>query len=601
MLVLLVAGGLGWWMLSLPARQRPEHAPAVAPPEPASAPPPAAPRWRPRPTVEPAPGCVLEADRRCLDGDAWWIDGCGVTYAKAEECGAALCRAGACEPPAPGCGDIPLPGRCEGDVAVVCAADRPSRVDCAANGQRCVDTDEGPACRPATEEACDPTAEPPRCEGTELVTCMDGERHRLDCGTRGAICGRPPSGALPAACLQLRPPVPQPACDDPCGCPEAAGDEVCNGLDDDRDGFVDESGSCPPVELVLFVIVDEDGESSYSPEDVEEELARLQRLLARDDDFGLEVRVLDVVRVAEPTWLVLDGDDLDAMVRSPTISRHREEAGTEGFYVPIVLTEQVIVDEVPRPGLSTVPNGVCGGQRRVAGPQPLLGLVAVAKQRWPTTLAHEVGHFLGLCHTHGDTIDAVIPIDPGAEGAPEEARTCVDPCTLEGDGLCDTPPDPGPGPCVVGPECLASCGDGSTPDASNVMGYYPECRTSFTAAQARLMRRTLALRLGWQRCAGADGCACEVGDGTCPEQMSCRRFQRDTGSYQRCVLDGPVVSGGVCQSSIDCSAESQCIGQEDADSRCVRPCDDATPVCRCETVEGVPHPICVEDLGVAQE
>jgi hypothetical protein len=590
-LVLAVAGGLGWWMLSLPGRERPEPAaPAVDTPA-VPAPPIAQLPWRPRPTVEPAPGCAPQADRRCLDGDAWWVDGCGVTYAKAEECGAALCQAGFCEPPAPGCGEIPLPGRCEGDVAVTCAADRPSRIDCAASDRRCVDTEEGPACRPASGEACEPATEPPRCDGSELVTCVEGERRRLDCGTRGAICGRPPVGLAPAACLQLRPPVPQANCEEPCGCPGPAGEEVCNGLDDDRDGYVDESGTCPPVELIAFVIVGEDGESSHAPEDVEAELARVQRSFAREDDFGLEVRLVDVVRVAEPSWLVLDGDDLDQMVRSPTISRQRE-----AFYVPVIFTDQVIVEEVPRPGLSTVPNGTCGGQRRVAGAQPLLGVVAVAKQRWDTTLAHELGHFFGLCHTHGDTFDAVIPVDPGPEPG-EGGEVCVEPCTLEGDGICDTPPDPGPGPCGVGPECVAICGDGSTPDATNVMGYYPECRHGFSAAQAKLMRRSLALRLGWQRCAGDDGCACEVGDGTCPEAMSCRRFQGAEGEYERCILDGPVVPGGVCQSSIDCASEAQCVGQEDADSRCVRPCDDATAGCRCEVVEGVPHPICVEDLG----
>jgi hypothetical protein len=594
-LVLAVAGALGWWMLSLPARERAELAPPAVASEPAPAPAPVAPRgWRPRPVVQPAPGCAPQADRRCLDGDAWWIDGCGVTYAKAEECGAALCRTGACEPPGPGCGDIPLPGRCEGDVAVVCAAERPSRVDCAAMGLRCADTHEGPACRPAAVEACEVASEPPRCDGAELVTCVEGERQRLDCSARGATCGRPPGGVTPAACLQLRPPAPQAGCEDPCGCPER-GEEVCNGLDDDQDGFVDESGACPPVELVLFVIVDEDGEGSHAPEDVEEEVARLQRMFAREDDFGLELRVADVVRVSEPAWLVLDGEDLEAMVRSPTISRNRE-----AFYVPVVLTDEVLVDGVPRPGLSTVPNGACGGQRRVAGPQPRLGLVAVAKQRWPTTLGHELGHFFGLCHTHGDHPLEVVPLDAGANESPAAARTCTEACSLEGDGLCDTPVDPGPGPCAVGPECMVRCGDGSVPDATNVMSYYPECRHGFTVAQAQLMRRTLALRLGWNRCAGEDGCACEVGDGSCPAQMSCRRFQGDEGPYQRCVLDGPVVPGGVCTSSIECASESQCIGQDDVpESRCVRPCDTGTAGCRCEEVEGVLHPICVNDLGVA--
>jgi hypothetical protein len=226
----------------------------------------------------------------------------------------------------------------------------------------------------------------------------------------------------------------------------------------------------------------------------------------------------------------------------------------------------------------------------VEGLQPLVGLVAVAKQRWPTTLAHELGHFFGLCHTHGDHPAPIIALDG--------AQTCEEPCALEGDGLCDTPPDPGPGTCATGPECAIACGDGSLPDAENLMGYYPECRTRFTPAQAKLMRRMLALRLGWQRCAGEGGCACEVGDGSCPPQMGCRRFQNEGGAYQRCVLEGPVVPGGVCNSSIDCAGDSQCIGQDDApEQRCTRPCDASTPGCRCETVEGVRHPICIDDLG----
>ncbi len=591
-LVLLITGGLGWWMLSLPSREptTPEPQPEPALAAPVAAPEPRA--WRPRPVVEPAPGCAPQAERRCVDGDAWWVDGCGVTYAMAQECGAALCQAGACEPAGPGCGDIPPTGRCEGERAVVCTGGRPFAVDCAASDKRCVSTDEGPACRPASADACDPAHEPPRCEGLTLVSCVEGERRRLDCDTRGAICGRPPSGTTPAACLQLHLPVPQPDCEDPCGCPAEATDELCNGLDDDHDGFIDESGTCPPVDLVFFVIVDERGEGSHSPEDLERELARLQRAFARDDEFGLELRLADVVRVAEPSWLVMDGDDIDAMVRSPTISRHRAE-----FYVPVVLTDRILLDEVPRPGVSTVPNGVCGGQRRVFGPQPLLGLVAVAKDRWPTTLAHELGHFFGLCHTHGDHAEQVIPLDGGTSESLEGARACVEPCAREGDGICDTPIDPGPESCTVDPECAPLCVDGSLPETSAVMSYYPDCRTGFTVQQAQLMRRTLALRRAWQPCLARDGCPCEVGDGSCPEQMSCRRFTGD-GPPERCVLDGPVTPGGVCRGSLECSADAQCIGQPDGPTRCVRPCRAGTPACRCELVEGVSHPICINDLRV---
>lgn len=530
------------------------------------------------------------AERRCIDGDAWWVDGCGVPNEVAQECGAAPCRAGACEPGPPGCGDVPILGRCDEDVAVGCAGGRPFSVDCGARGQRCVTTEEGPVCKPPSEHACVPAFEPPRCDGNELVACVEGERQRLDCRSRGAICGRSPHGGA-AACLQPRPPVMPDGCDDPCGCPDdTRRDEICNGLDDDADGFVDESGQCPPLDLVVFVIVDEDGQGSYAFEEVQAELARLHHWFSRDDDFGLEVRAVDVIRVAEPSWLELDGNDLSAIVRSRTISEHRDE-----FYVPVVLTDRIFVDGVPRPGLSTVPNGSCGGQRRIAGPQSGHGLVAVAKERWDTTLAHELGHFMGLCHTHADHPQEVIPVDSEAGG-----RMCMEACVLDGDGLCDTPPDPGPETCLVGPECALVCADGSQPDPGNVMGYYPECRRGFSAEQAKLMRRTFALRRQWHRCLVGDGCPCEIGATTdgeaCPEAMSCRRFAGDDGPYQRCALDGPVVPGGVCTGGLDCSLGAQCIGQPDADSRCVRPCDDDTPGCRCAEVSGVSHPICVDDL-----
>ncbi|MCA9708832.1 MAG: hypothetical protein KDK70_23510, partial [Myxococcales bacterium] len=132
LLVLVVAGGLGLWMWGLPERERPERErPAEATPEaPAEAEPPPAPRaWRPREVRAPAPGCTPQAERRCADGDAWWVDGCGVVYAKAQECGVGLCRGGECEPaPPPGCGGIPPLGRCDGDVAQGCEAGYPFEV-----------------------------------------------------------------------------------------------------------------------------------------------------------------------------------------------------------------------------------------------------------------------------------------------------------------------------------------------------------------------------------------------------------------------------------------------------------------------------------------
>jgi len=579
-------------MLGLSPR-RAAHEPAIAAEE-EVVPSESEPRvWRPREIVEPAPGCAPRADRRCVEGDAWWVDGCGVTYAKAQECGIGGCDAGECEPePPPGCGGVPLLGYCDGDVAHGCEAGYPYAVDCGALGRRCVTTEEGPLCRVLSDDACDPVAEPPRCDGVELVACVEGERQRVDCRGHGAICGRPPTGGA-AACLQLRPPVMPDDCDDACGCPSRAdAEEVCDGLDNDGDGWIDESGACPPVDLVVFVVVDEQGEGSYARDDIDKEVSRMQRYFAREDDYGLELRLADVVPLRRPEWLELDGDDLDQLVRSGAVAGRRED-----FYVPVVLTDRVLVEDIPRPGLSTVPNGVCGGQRRMASPQPALGVVALAKRRWETTGAHELGHFFGLCHTHADPPQLVLPLDVGDPEREGDERVCVEPCGIDGDGICDTPIDPGPTQCTLDAECIAECDDGSSPDPGNLMGYYPACRQGFTEQQAQLMRRSIALRRGWYRCSLGDGCPCEIGGEACPEGMSCRRFVGDEGPYERCTLDGPVVPGGVCRGGLDCSEGAQCIGQPEGESRCVRPCNDQTVGCQCAEVGGVSHAICVDDLA----
>ncbi|MCA9656089.1 MAG: hypothetical protein KC501_39660, partial [Myxococcales bacterium] len=506
---------------------------------------------------------------------------CGVAYEVAQDCGSRLCRDGECEPPPPrDCGGEPILGRCDGELARGCEGGYPFAIDCAALGRRCVTTDEGPVCRPA-EEVCDPLLEPARCEDDTLVTCTNGQRMRTDCRAHAAICGRPPGRSAPT-CVQRSPPVRLDGCDDPCGCPEhERGDEICNGIDDDEDGFIDEGVECPPLDLVVFVIVDADGSSPYEPQEIDAEIDRLARSFARSDDYGLELRVAEVVRLAAPEWLEIDGAELGALVR-------QVEGSREELFVPVVLTERVLVDGVPRPGLSTVPNGECGGQRRVPEPQPPLGVVAMAKHHWDTTLAHELGHFLGLCHTHGDQPAPIVAVD--------DDRSCAPECTLEGDGVCDTPPDPGPGPCLVDLQCQVACRDGATPDPTNIMGYYPQCRVGFSEQQALLMRQTVAKRRAWHRCVGGDGCPCTMGGNECPPQMSCRRFVSDGGTVLRCALDGPAVPGGVCTGSLECSQGAVCIGQPDAESRCVRPCDDQTPGCRCVEVEGVSHPICIGDL-----
>ena len=135
-------------------------------------------------------------------------------------------------------------------------------------------------------------------------------------------------------------------------------------------------------------------------------------------------------------------------------------------------------------------------------------------------LVHELGHVLGLLHTHGCA-----------------GRDAAD-CTTSGDGLCDTPFDPGPAwlrarcPGVPFQECSSDCdgdcSDGATPDRGNYMSYFGTCRGRFSPDQRDLMRCVVDNHFSWldadprcrsERCnARDDDCDGEIDeDGVCDD------------------------------------------------------------------------------------
>jgi len=560
-----------------PSAQEPASAPQMAasrarPPRPrlvngASSPP-----ARATPAASP---CAPNARKACYAGDVWWFDGCGRATDRVESCDGRPCLGVGCAPErwtADACAGVPAFGRCEGDVASACLSGRPVRIDCAAIGQRCATTREGARCLKRSPLDCAAT-DAATCDGDALRRCVDGRWDRIDCARRIGRCAEVSGGAR---CIATQTPrVP----DSPV--------ERCNGSDEDLDGRVDEDGVCDAVPLVAFVAGD------AAPEDFD---ARLERELATVNRIfkPLSFRwVKTVPAAAVPTQIAPESLDELARALSTAESRfHRDllraqhavptdalERGLD-FYIPVLFVE-AIASVPPTAGQASLPNSTCGGVRISDRPAPPTGLIVVSEERQPDTLAHELGHYLGLCHTHEELAGSGI-----AAGAAE--------CESTGDGICDTPWDPGPERCALLSGCSTACADvNAQPDVSNVMSYYMPCRRGLSAEQLAVVEHGLRLRRDWFRCLDASQCRCLPGEpGDCPIEMSCQPTEDDGSGV--CRLDGPSLPSAPCADASECSLGSVCIGSRGA-SRCVRACH--APDSRCACVDaGLPFQVCSEDL-----
>jgi hypothetical protein len=483
------------------------------------------------------------------------------------------------------CRGVSAYGTCAGQVATACIAGQVMTVDCAEHGERCVMTREGASCLPrrGAHVDCLP-ADAPSCQGDVLRHCVDGTWQNVDCAMRLARCDAPAGRAqcvsTPAAALAS-------------GADSRAGGavETCDGKDQDDDDVVDEQGVCDEIALVAFVPIG----------------AELRDLEARmQDELAIVNRVFHPMTFAwrrtvhtaqaRPSFHPNMFRELAATLSNaePAKIEHprtppaaaatpADAAPATAFYIPVLYVESIQTSP-PKAGMSTLPNSRCGGVRVSDHPAPPEGLIVVSEVRQPETLAHELGHYLGLCHTHEEL---------GAYGAAADAA-----CNGSGDGICDTAFDPGPPHCAELYTCAAHCeGIAAAPDTSNVMSYYMMCRRGLSPQQLTEVERNLNLRRGWFACLDPGACPCTPGDpAACPAEMSCQPAQR-LDAVAECVLDGPALPGAPCSHLGDCSGGSICIGasSDDVAPRCVRACSADDDACTCTDV-GLPYRVCRQDL-----
>ncbi len=403
--------------------------------------------------------CVRHARSECDGGDGWWFDSCGRREELREKCDDSLCSDGRCvKETGPKCaGDLSEHGVCDGEVLRYCKHGIAREVDCAVLQKRCLPDDDGePACIAKV-----PCTLGTRCAGVKYSFCDRGQQRIGFCplGTLCTLDGDKPRCVGPSARI--------------CARPQLEAEPV--------------SSEATDLPVVAFLVADENVRTAESEERAREAVLAASSLLSQEGhDTGIRIDLRDVRTVQRPRWW--NGGAVPA--GEIVLDRALQPLPGEPFFVPIVFTHEIVRDEKSVSGFATLPVNRCADLAPFSPPPPPGGAVLISRLRNSTTVVHELGHYLGLCHT----FQADPPVATNASDDKGDAGSC-DECGRTGDGICDTPVDPGVEACKLDlPSCAVACRDNATPDAFNLMSYFQPCRRYFSTEQARYMRRYLQLR-----------------------------------------------------------------------------------------------------------
>ncbi len=215
------------------------------------------------------------------------------------------------------------------------------------------------------------------------------------------------------------------------------------------------------IPVQVHIVKNEDGVASASMDDIVTEFDKLNDLFSGADmEFYLSSKI-DVIE--EPAFYDFHQDEEAKLAAS------RDVPNAINIYFVGTITNKQGYE-------------ICGYTYYPESNRDRI-FVAGGCLRNSSTLAHEIGHYFSLIHTHG-----ISGIDPEAVNGEN--------CDETGDLICDTPADPN----LMG-KVNARCeytghdndfnGDAYSPDPLNIMSYAPSyCRSEFSPGQYEVMLAT---------------------------------------------------------------------------------------------------------------
>ncbi len=278
------------------------------------------------------------------------------------------------------------------------------------------------------------------------------------------------------------------------------------------------AGAAPwNIPIWLYVITDGHGYSAH-----QQNFAPQQMISATNALFtnGMGFYICGVSYLDNADWYDLsyqDGNEIDSL--NHYIETHNSEYA-KGF-IPVILTH-LLTPGFPA-GFAGFPN-----PNKVYGQN---GFVIITNQD-AASLAHELGHYFFLSHTHagGYIADTLFPQYAQYVDDTVTLNNITYTCWQTGDFLCDTKADAGGPvqPCLTDvhscttPVCSVTdpLDKTYTPDQTNLMSYYLNCRDRFTPQQYVVMNWAYLFNSAWSFLSD-------------PETPNCQEVPNDRGYVYR--------------------------------------------------------------------